>query len=264
VKKRIGAAVAAVLTAAGALFGIVQTQKTEYPDTGHHYDPAAVYEIPATQDIVFKAVPYARDTWGLPRTLPNVIGAARDAMLSHRALEMGFQVRPQVRDWWSEPEQLNDALLRYTSHLAGSEVEAVWYIRAVSDGYKWKAKSTDQNPAAILNTTGTQAIDILVGTVVQAYPKVESLGLCVCKRISGSNTYSQHSWCNGFDMKGPGPWGSRTSVAYLDDIAAYLSRLDAKGYVPLAQLIWRGTSHYPGHIHLSGDPMHTGTPPCAR
>lgn len=81
---------------------------------------------------------------------------------------------------------------------------------------------------------------------------VSSAGVAVCRRISGSTTWSQHAWGNAWDITG--------SVATLDRVAAFLRSPAMRPHV--AQVLWRVPDHY-GHIHVSGRPMFVGTPPCA-
>lgn len=83
-----------------------------------------------------------------------------------------------------------------------------------------------------------------------------SQGIYNCRHIDGSSTWSQHAWHNGLD----GHVGR--SDGALDDEAT--SKLAARvAQEPwAAQVLWHVAGHF-GHMHISGDPMHAGVPPCA-
>ena len=252
----IGALVTSALIAVGVYVGGPDT-------TGTVYDPGQAYEVDATQQLRYIIQPYA-ESWGEEAGLLRVeIAELRARLSSHR--DVGFVIRPKIRPTWSKAMTLNEAIIRYRTHLLASQTNAIWYIRAI-DGYKEKAKKVDLNPAVVMDTAGTMAIDIIIGTTVTKFPDIQGLGICVCKKIEGSNTWSQHSYCNAIDWGAPQgvAWGSPLAVRYLDEVNEYLAELDRAGYLPIAQLGWRNWSgHYPGHIHVSGDPMHAGTPGCA-
>lgn len=93
------------------------------------------------------------------------------------------------------------------------------------------------------------------------YPWIVSLGVCSCRHIQGSSEWSQHAWCNAWDIAAVGPVG--------DMLARWF--VSQAGTLPIAQVIWKGQEQLHGgsvydhytHIHISGDPMRSGTPPCA-
>ena len=219
---------------------------------GGDWNPNLVTEIPATQDIAYQAVPFARDTWGEAADLDSTIARVRDAMARHRGA--GFQLRPKDREEWSFVRELAETMAVLKDNLRTANVDAVWYVRAVVDDYKWKARKVDLNPAAYMDTPGTVPIDIIIGTTVKEFPNVLNYGLFACRRVSGSWAWSQHAWYNAIDFGG--------GHEMLDDIAAYLKSLDAKGYIPLENLLWQVPGHY-SHVHADGFPNFHGTPPCA-
>jgi hypothetical protein len=108
---------------------------------------------------------------------------------------------------------------------------------------------TDPTPA---NTTGSPGVDLLVGFLNQVFPSQwESWGCYVYKRISGTNTFSDHAYVQ------PGKWCGRAldvhphTIPIGDAIEAAV-----KGEPALARdlryVLWRGVpNHYPNHLHFS-------------
>lgn len=134
-----------------------------------------------------------------------------------------------------------------------SEVGEVWHIKAESDDFAMSLRMVEVIPP-IQDTLGTHAVDVLYTYVFSKYPNAANWGICNCRRIDGSSTWSNHAWCNALDIGG--------SVSLLDVIAADLRKKWEQGVLPIAELLWRVSGHY-NHIHLTGDPKQYGTPPCA-
>lgn len=88
--------------------------------------------------------------------------------------------------------------------------------------------------------------------------RVVSMGIFNCRHIAGSLSWSQHAWSNGLDFVVRNSTG-HNDIEAMDHIVAACRE---EPYI--AQVLWRGVpNHYPGHAHLSGEPMRSGTPPCA-
>jgi hypothetical protein len=103
-----------------------------------------------------------------------------------------------------------------------------------------------------------------------------------CRKIAGSDSWSQHSWGNAVDLFPRGDIDSHDAVrraianfvvknttqrttANLGRKLAVSEVIDHSG-----RRIWtpeRGWHEYTGttgdHVHVSGDPLRSGTPPCA-
>ena len=79
------------------------------------------------------------------------------------------------------------------------------------------------------------------------------VGITNCRRIGGSQTYSQHSWSNAVDIH-------TTNKDLQDDIAADLRATfgDALRNV----LTWRFNSAHWNHVHVDMWPKGWLTPPC--
>ena len=116
----------------------------------------------------------------------------------------------------------------------------------------------------------------------QADPLIHHGGVYVCKKISGSNTYSQHSWGNAVDLFPEPDAGSSDAVCRNIAEAVVTQtkkrtkanrgrKLDVSEVIDHANSrIWvkgSGWRAYGGtvgpHVHVSGDPKKTGIPPCA-
>lgn len=120
-----------------------------------------------------------------------------------------------------------------------------------------------EDAPAYIDTSGTPAIDVVYTYVFGKYDGAKNWGIVNCRKILDSNSWSQHAWGNGLDIGG--------SPVLLDRIAKDLYEKAKSGALPIAQLLWQGKNMLTGgsvydhtdHIHISGSPMKTGTPPCA-
>lgn len=232
----------ALLTTLGILFGTRQ-QLPEAP----RYRPAQVYEIPYTLDIVYRVEEQR------PRALEPALDRVESKMSRPDHKGEGYKLRRVGENpiGWSGTRTLRAAIKRLHDVLSSSLVGMKWVIRSVKSKFTMGIKKLDLNPAAVVDTPGTFAIDVVAGTVTARFGEVQDAGICVCKRISGSSTWSQHAYCNAWDITG--------STDKLDQIAAYIRNQASKGHVPLAELLWRVPGHY-GHIHFTGAPKRSGYP----
>ena len=115
----------------------------------------------------------------------------------------------------------------------------------------------------------------------KAGKKIAYAGVFVCKKIVGSTSWSQHSWGNAADLF---PKQVYSDNRGLHEIAVAVVRHTTKRTVAnlgrkleVAEVIdhdnrviwtpalgWHPYGGTPGaHVHVSGDPLHTGTPSCA-
>lgn len=70
-----------------------------------------------------------------------------------------------------------------------------------------------------------------------------------CRKIAGSNRWSQHAYRNAVDIFGP--------KATLDRVAAF-----ARAQPDDAHVLWQVKNHY-DHVHVDFNPLGTGLPNCA-
>ena len=92
--------------------------------------------------------------------------------------------------------------------------------------------------------------------VVYDYVKITyglSMGVTNCRRISGSQTYSQHSWSNAVDIY-------TSSKDLQDRIAGELGRVFGEDIRNI--LTWRYNAAHWNHLHVDMWPKGWLTPPC--
>ena len=97
----------------------------------------------------------------------------------------------------------------------------------------------------------TPNLEVLVDFVKENYELRR--GITNCRRISGSQTYSQHSWSNAVDI-------FTANKGYQDKMASELK----KEFGPHIRniLTWRYNAAHWNHIHVSMWPKGWLTPPC--
>ena len=110
----------------------------------------------------------------------------------------------------------------------------------------------------------TPAADQFEQVLVEKFPGIR-FGRYNCRRISGSSTYSQHSWNNARDIYPP------ISIRYAEDTEAYQAWLDEVDefisspenfeMLNLKLVLWRVKNHY-NHIHVDFWPHGENIPMC--
>ena len=112
-------------------------------------------------------------------------------------------------------------------------------------------------------------------------PMVSHAGVFNCRRVSGSSTWSQHAWGNGVDLFPRQTLDDHDACRRIADHAVLQARtrtLANRGLkLPIYDVIdhqnsrrWTRTAGWSGysgtvgpHVHITGYPYKTGTPPCA-
>lgn len=219
--------------------------------------PTHFYETHETQRFRYQAVRKGHDRWGRPYHLAIAKAKIRHAMNDHGKQ---FQLRPPGRrSGWGPKRSLKMTMDRLRIFLKHSHVGAVWKIRPVrAHRFVWKTRKIDIDPAVKADTEGTDAIDIIAGSSLKRFPALSILGIYECRYILGTTQLSQHAYGNAVD------WGG--STALLDSLARWQYHLARKGWLPIAQLLWRGHDWFTGagvydhynHLHDSGKPMLSG------
>lgn len=167
---------------------------------------------------------------------------------------------------WSTPKPLSDIIGRLREVLPKVDVGTMYRIKS-SDGAVWEIRKVEINLVVVADTIGTPAIDKIYGTVVNQFHGVESWGIYNCRHIAGSSNWSQHAFKNAWDIH---------HDTLMGDIADFL----VKNYdvLDVAEVIYNrriwtrsegwhaygGIDPHTDHIHVSGFPLATGVPPCAR
>jgi len=120
------------------------------------------------------------------------------------------------------------------------------------------------------DSPGNEAIDIIRWYLYRQFPQLESWGICNCRLVAGTWSWSQHAYCNAEDVHG--------GAEVMQKAAAFLKRKGNAGDIPLGQVIynrrywepsfadWKpyyGVNPHTDHVHFGG-PNRSGTPECAR
>ncbi len=134
-----------------------------------------------------------------------------------------------------------------------------------------------------VGTAAAKRVEVVMGRAKVGSGKTRIIayaGRFVCKKISGSNSWSQHSWGNADDLF-PTPNDTQKKLRNIADAVVYQAKhrtvanrgrkLDVAEVIDHdASRIWTpagGWRSYGGakgaHIHVSGAPLRTGTPACA-
>lgn len=254
-RRRVAVAVGA--TVAVALSGVstylvVHRERPTPPS--YIRSPTKFTEIPATQTFRYQAVPNHADRWGPPKSMDLAIDVVGDAMRRHHG---PFQLKRPGEALWGVRLPLATALHRMrvgVKHHGG-----VWRIHPTRHhSATWKMRRIDINPAKYAPTEGTQSIDIIIASTVYRFPGIRIAGIYTCRTILGTNTLSQHAYGNAVDLVG--------TTALMDQVAQWQYGMARRGFLPLAQLIWRGHEWFHGgtvydhynHIHDTGSPMYSG------
>lgn len=182
--------------------------------------------------------------------------------LRQRALKHGGPVRVARRgDEYGPKKTVAEGVRSLYRRIRGGPVGEVYFLRT-GDSTIFRVHKIDVAPP-VTNTQGNDKIDKIYSAVMDRFDGVLDYGICNCRHIDGSSTWSQHSWCNAWDI------GAHTSRE-MDAIARFLVANRAE--FSIEHVLWQGQdqfSHNPvddhfDHVHVDCAPNGTGTPPCAR
>jgi hypothetical protein len=213
-------------------------------------------EIPETMKIRYQATERSSENWGTPR-----IGREELLVIKHRLANHAgesFVIREWNTNQWSVKRNLDGTMDRLKELMLGANNGERFLVMAVKDRFTLKVRKVDLNPAAIADTEGTHAIDIVIGTLKKNYPGIRIGGIYVCRTIAGSSTLSQHSYANAVDVFGT--WNQMNEASW------GLYRMAQAGYVPVSQVLWNNKNLFTGnyvsdhttHAHYSGSPLLSG------
>lgn len=142
-----------------------------------------------------------------------------------------------------------------------------FFILAVKDDGRFGLRVVETFPSPI-PTTGNDRVDLGRGYWVSLKVGGESWGICSCRSIAGSSSWSQHAYCNAEDIH-----ASASGMATIwSGFIAQAARLNV-AHAIYNRRIWdpsQGTHAYGGsnphtdHVHVDYSPQGSGTPPCAR
>ena len=110
----------------------------------------------------------------------------------------------------------------------------------------------------------TPAADQFEAVLQEKFPGIR-FGRYNCRKISGSSTYSQHSWNNARDIYPPLSIRYADSKeeyqAWLDEVDEFISSPANFEMLNLRLVLWRVKDHY-NHIHADFWPHGEDTPMC--
>jgi len=194
-------------------------------------------------------------------TNPKGVVDARDVNVRRQRSHIGggYRMREQG-DPWGPLKDLSEVHDSLPARLDQLHVGQVWAVKAESDDYITMTRKVDVEPP-VVQTPGTDAVDRLYTWLQDHFRgKWENWGICVCKRIEGTSTWSQHAYCNAIDVGG--------ATGNLEAIAKAATAAAKAGHIPCDQVIWQGWEHVHGgtvydhydHVHLTGQPQRSGYP----
>jgi len=106
----------------------------------------------------------------------------------------------------------------------------------------------------------TDGIARIWRAVYRWFPRAVNLGTFNCRKIAGTQVWSQHAWADAWDVASTQSAKTLQPDAYLDAIVEYLQ--ESRGRLGISSIIYRSRGHY-SHAHVDVPPVRTGTPPCA-
>lgn len=202
-------------------------------------------------------------------TKPGFKGIAM-ARMRARARKAGgpYKVKERGEDNWSNAQGLPTAMDNVGRRLTNGNVGDLVLLSCNTDRENGPVfgirivhvkKLTEKVPPV---PSCTPAIaDVWRAVWAQFGGKITSWGICNCRKIAGQSDWSQHAWCNAWDIHG--------TVDTMNQVAHFLMQNYSK--LNLAYVLWQGHSltsgnavddHY-DHVHVDCKPTRTGTPPCA-
>ncbi len=119
----------------------------------------------------------------------------------------------------------------------------------------------------IPDSPGTDPVDKFRAVVFSRWPTTESWGICNCRPIAGSNSWSQHSWCNAEDYH-----ADEQTMKEITALGRNNWQLYRSGYVIHDKMVsfegdsshvYNGVDPHYDHVHIDFTPERIGTPPCA-
>jgi len=189
-----------------------------------------------------------------PLRLPSVIRRYRKAI---RSRGVSFKLRRQggLENWADRPLDKHVDLLK---RLLSKQLVGNAYIgTGDADPDPVVVRVIEIEPDIVpVDTPGVPAIDRIVGALNTLWKgKWSNLGICVCKRIVGSSSYSDHAYCAAIDIHATPPIMQDIADYFVDKATTY----DVK-YLIYNRRIWQpgsgwgpysGSDPHTSHVHCS-------------
>lgn len=107
----------------------------------------------------------------------------------------------------------------------------------------------------------TRRVKRLWRAVYTWFPHAVNLGIFACRKIAGSDRFSEHAWFDAWDVASPKSAKTLKPDGYLDAIVSHIRRVGDRF---ITRIIYRDGGAHESHAHVDVDPDHRGMPPCAR
>ena len=224
------------------------------------------------------------------RKADNAYGPALSYTDTYRVLRNRLRTAgPRYSVWsaengWSSHRKLLRTMARIGILLprlaVGDRLKVATRVDDAPQGPVFTVKAVDTLPEQQPSWAGTYLNSVnprieRVARVAYAWDNdLDCLGTQVCKRISGTSTWSQHAYGNAIDLAFRVPPPTGFNLAKQEELAQYLA---ANGHeLAIATLIhkdrvwtpadgWHGYGgEFHTHVHADCLPQGTGTPECAR
>lgn len=186
-----------------------------------------------------------------------------------RAKVVGKPYRVKQRgDDWGPKKTLPRAISSLKRKTVNGSVGDVFLLSA-ADGERVFQVKVVEVALKLVDTVGNERIDLIFTAITTRFAGVVSWGICNCRTIAGTSKWSQHAYCNAWDLH-----ASDAVMAQIFDWAI----MEAKsGKLPIAHIIYNkkiwtpaeglhgygGTNPHTDHIHIDAAPNFTGRPACA-
>ena len=180
--------------------------------------------------------------------LLSLMGALAKVRQMARWFKGPYRIRRRG-DSWGPKLGRGELLVRLARHLRRSDAGDVWIVEGRSDNIVIRKVQVNLT----IDTPGVDGIDRIYTVIVRTFTGVENWGICNCRYIDGTTTWSQHAYCRAWDIH-------HDSVAVMDDIARYLNA--HKVELGIALVLWRVDGHW-DHIHVDLEPHWSFRPDCA-
>ena len=132
---------------------------------------------------------------------------------------------------------------------------------ASSTGASSSANSAIDSSASLATSgekRGTAWANKVFSEIHKLFPGVSNFGINSCRHISGSTTWSQHSWGNALDVGCSGSLGNQVYAWAVKNKAAINAEV-----ICFQSMGGCNAAEHQDHVHIDFAPHFTGTPPCA-
>jgi hypothetical protein len=164
-----------------------------------------------------------------------------------------FRVKERGDNSWGPKRTLRQALKRVRIRLDDGKVGDMVLLDTSTPDVVLRIRVVETEVLAAPPSVGTAPLRNFHQAVFGQFKELESWGICNCRFIAGTNTWSQHAYCNAEDLNGP-------SMAYMDNVHKWI--MQNKDKYNIHYVAWRVADHY-DHIHVDFDPWGQGKPACA-